>query len=583
MEGAISYAHDHGVRIYVTVNTLIKDSEMMDVISYIRFLKNIGADAVIIQDIGLLNSISKIDINKHASTQMGIHSSAGLRWCYENGISRAILARELTLDEMCTVVADSPIETEVFVQGALCYCMSGGCLFSSMAGGRSGNRGECAQPCRKRYTSENRNGYLMNTKDLFCIDRMDALRKMGVKSVKIEGRMRSPVHSYLTSKLYSLTEKNGPRDEIESTAALLRTIFNRGYGTGYMDGISNLVQTLYPDNRGLFLGSVEIKKGRFSPAGMDINIKDGISIFAGEEKIGGFKAMDDVVSIPFKIRDGIYEIYRTYDPRIDVVKNTFPETPTFSGKTKRPPSARLPPGTERERRPRCLSVYVSSVKVLDAIKHSPDVVYFEHGPLFDEAFDICASTGIKIVEILPRFDSKGIRAEGPVMVNNVGQMYANKGNEIYASHHMNIFNSFIPEDLFQVTLSAELSKNEIGGILKRYRGRTEVMVFGRTEMMITRDPDMEACTLTDEKGFKFPVYRDRNGWAHILNSSDLFLLDHLEEMEKMGVDSFGIDLRMRPAGFAKKVMHAMRHKGNTQELKELCGSVTYGHYLKGLS
>jgi len=582
MEGAISYAHDRGVKIYVTVNTLVRDPEMMDVVSYIRFLKNIGADAVIIQDIGLLNAISKVDINKHASTQMGIHSPAGLQWCSENGISRAILARELTLEEMHGVITDSPVEVEVFVQGALCYCMSGGCLFSSMAGGRSGNRGECAQPCRKRYTSENRSGYLMNTKDLFCIDKMDTLRKMGITSVKIEGRMRSPVHSYLTSRLYSLTEK-GPSDEIESTAALLRTIFNRGYGTGYMDGINDLVQTLYPDNRGLFLGTVEIKKGRFSPDGMDINHKDGISIFVGEEKIGGFKVTDAAISVPFKIRDGTYEIYRTYDPRIDLVKNTFPETPIFSGKTKRPPSARLTSGTEREKRPRCLSVYVSSLKVLDAVKHSADLIYFEHGPSLNEASEICASAGISMVTVLPRFDSTDIRADGPVMVHNVGQMLANKGNEIYASHHMNLFNSFIPDGLLQVTLSAELSKNDISRILRIYPGRTEVMVFGRTELMITRDPDMGSCTLTDEKGFEFPVYRDRNGWAHILNSSDLFLLDHLEEMETMGVDSFGIDLRMRPAGFAKKVMHALRHKNSVPELRELCSSVTYGHYLKGLS
>lgn len=582
MEGAIAYAHDHNVNVYVTVNTLIKDSEMMDAVSYVRFLKNIGADAVIVQDIGFLKMIDRIDIQKHASTQMGIHSASGLEWCHENGISRAILARELTFDEMTHVVKDSPIETEVFVQGALCYSMSGGCLFSSMAGGRSGNRGECAQPCRKRYVGTEREGYLLNTRDLYCVEMLERLRSIGITSVKIEGRMRAPIHSYLTSKVYSMA-KDGLLDDAEEHRMLLETIFNRGYGTGYLNGMNDVVQPTYPDNRGLFLGQTEIRKGRIDPEGLDMRIKDGISIFRGEEKVGGFKVPDNAVSVPFKIKDGIYEIYRTYDPRIDMVKNTFPQVPNFTGRTKRPPSARLPEGKGRRPKKAELSVYVSTIKVLEQVIGYCDRVYFEMNSQTEKAREMCAERGKEFVTMLPRFTVNDIAVDGAVMVHNPGQMRSASG-DVYGSHHLNMFNSFFPGQ-HQMTLSTELSKNEIRGISERYDGRIEVMVFGRTELMFSRDPELENGSIKDEKGFEFPVYRDRDGWVHILNSADLLLINHATELDKMGVDSFGIDLRRRNPALAELVMRSFseRDASYKEKIKEMCGSITYGHFLKGLS
>jgi len=584
LEGAIAYAHDRNVKIYVTVNTLIKDSEMPDVVSYIRFLKNINADAVIIQDTGLLNRISSVEIDKHASTQMGIHSASGLDWCYDNGISRAILAREMTLKEMREAVKGSKIETEVFVQGALCYSMSGGCLFSSMAGGRSGNRGECAQPCRKRYIAQNREGYLLNTRDLYCVDKLNDLKNMGITSIKIEGRMRSPAHSYLTAKVYSLLENGGSTDELEYNTKLLKTIFNRGYGTGYMDGADNVVQTLYPDNRGLFLGTVEVRKNRFNPKDMDINVKDGLSLFSDERKVGGFKVSDMGVSIPFKIKDGTYDIFRTFDPRIDELKNTFPKTPEFTGTTKRPPAGRPATGSPRSPVKSDLSFYVASLKILDAVKGIANRIYFEQNAQLEEAKIVCASAGIELVTILPRFTVSDKKTDGPVMVHNVGQMNSASGT-VYGSHHMNMFNSSFLGKVHQMTISEELSRSEIDKVLKAYEGRIEVMIFGRTELMFTRDPEMESGVLKDEKDYVFPVYKTSDGWSHILNSADLFLMDHLDSMEKMGVDSFGIDLRRRPIELAKAMVSFFSGKNDRkkEKLREICGSITYGHYIKGLS
>ena len=339
LEGAVGYAHDNGVKVHVTVNTLIKNSEMEEAVSFVRFLRDIGADAVIVQDLGLLKNLYNIDIAKHASTQMQIHSLEGLKWCSENGLDRAVLARELTMDELSRIVPESPIETEVFIQGALCYCMSGGCMLSSFIGGRSGNRGSCAQPCRKRYERDGKAGYLMSSADIYGIDYIGKLRDIGVTSLKIEGRMRSPAYTYLASKAYSMAEDGIDGEEYDETLELLRTVFNRGTCHGYFDGVKSPVQSLYPDNRGFFIADVRIEdKTIVTEFDEPVGLKDGLSIFDGDRKVGGFKVMDlHPIHVPFKIPDGDYQIYRTYDPRIDVIKNEIGNTPKLNGDTQRTP------------------------------------------------------------------------------------------------------------------------------------------------------------------------------------------------------------------------------------------------------
>ncbi len=590
LEGAIRYAHDHGVKVNVTVNTLIKNSEMQEAVQFVQFLKDIGADAVIIQDIGLLRAIKDIPIKKHASTQMAIHSRAGIEWCAENGIDRVILARELTLDEIREMVKDSPIETEVFVQGAMCYCQSGGCLFSSIVGGRSGNRGECAQPCRKKYESEDRNGYILSNADMYCIDYLKQLEEMGVTSVKIEGRMRSEAYAYLASRAYSLANKDPEDPELEETTSLLKTVFNRGFCHGYMDGVSYLVQATYPDNRGMFIRKVKVKNRRFSIEDTDLHVGDGISIFDGDAKIGGFKILNEgtEVTSPFKIPDGRYDIYRTYDPRIDVIKNLVGKPPKFTGDTKKCKVDVNIPRIERSRTMPSLSFYVSAPKVLEAVLPYADRIYYD-GKDFESARELCKAKGVECVYYMPRFSPREdvpADVEVPVMVHNMGQMHAAEGHRVYGSYLCNMFNSMFPDKMHQTVLSVELSKGEIRDLLSRYPGRAEMMVFGRIELMVTRDPHIKNGTIKDEKGYVFPVYRDRNDYAHILNSSDLMLLNYLDDLEKSGVDSFGIDLRKRPVELARIVAKAFRNRdqSHTEEIKRMCGgTLNTGHYLRGLN
>jgi putative protease len=424
----------------------------------------------------------------------------------------------------------------------------------------------------------------MNTADLYCTEHFERLRKMGVAAIKIEGRMRSPAHTYLTSKVYSMIKRNESNEELEKMRLLLMTIFNRGYGPGYMDGVRNVVQPVYPDNRGQYIASVEIRDKRFDASALDINVKDGLSIFRGEDKIGGLKVTGKGrITVPFGISDGIYEVYRTYDPRIDEIKNIFSDVPKFIGTKEIGTSKFEPKVVARGKRETELSFYVSSVKTLNAVIKYADRIYFEMNGELDDAKELCTKKDREIVTILPRFSPIDVTMDGSVMIHNPGQIRASSGKR-YGSYHMNMFNSMFPNVLDQVTLSTELSRNEIKEICDRFPGRLEQMVFGRIELMVTRDPEMTSCTLTDEKEYQFPVYRDERGLSHILNSADLLLLDRLDELSLMGLDSFGIDVRKRPSEVASKVAKAFYERDTNRrgDIMTMCGSVTQGHYLRGV-
>ncbi|MCL2296571.1 MAG: U32 family peptidase [Methanomassiliicoccaceae archaeon] len=587
IEGAVNYAHERRVKVYVTVNTLIKDHEMSDAVSYVRFLNDIGADAVLIQDLGLLGKVGGLGIKKHASTQMGIHSAEGLEWCLENGIDRAVLARELTFDELSSIVKASKIETEVFVQGAMCYCISGGCLFSSIAGGRSGNRGQCAQPCRKAYLFNEKEGFFLSNADLYAVNWLERLKSIGISAVKIEGRMRSHAYAYLASKVYSMVNSGRPWEEIADTADLLKTVFNRGFCEGYLPGVSGLVQSKYADNRGFLLGTVLIADRKFSLSELKeaVNIRDGLSIFKGKEKIGGFKVSSlGTAVVPFKIENGKYEVYRTYDPRIDEIKNLIGEIPELKGKRERKPHAASAKRIDRPAKDPDLSFYVSSIKVLNEVVDNADRIYYDLNDSTETARKMCDKTDTEFVVNLPRFRPLMDLdvSDGSVMVNTPDQLHHYKGRKEYGSYHMNMFNSSFPQATHQTTLSVELSKSEIREVAEHHAGRIEVMVFGRTELMCTRDPELAAGTLRDEFGHDFPVYRDGFGLAHVLNSSDLLLLPHMSELSSMGIDSFGIDLRKRPASLAKVVAETYKDQdiGKKGRVTEMCGSINYGHYLR---
>ena len=198
MREAVRYAHTYGVKVHCAINTLIKENEFCEAVSTAVIAAKCGVDALIIQDIGFAGHIRKVlpDIELHASTQMTVTSLEGVRYLEKMGFSRVVLARELSLSEIEYIAKNAKAEIEVFVHGAICVCYSGQCLMSSILGGRSGNRGRCAQPCRLPYelTEGEKicgSGYILSPKDMALIKHLDKLRKAGVASLKIEGRLKS--------------------------------------------------------------------------------------------------------------------------------------------------------------------------------------------------------------------------------------------------------------------------------------------------------------------------------------------------------------------------------------------------------
>ena len=238
-EKAVRYCRLRNCKVYVTLNTLVNDREMTAAVNAARMASEKGADAILVQDFGLAKVLRRTvpDIPLHASTQMSIHNLAGAEAAAQLGMTRIVLARELSLEEIRFISKHCSTETEVFVHGALCFCHSGQCYMSAMIGRRSGNRGMCAQPCRMQYSLGGRmDDYPLSLKDNCLANRLQALEEAGVACVKIEGRMKRPEYTGIVTGVYSklLKEKRNPTpDEME---LLARTFSRQGFTQGYLDG-----------------------------------------------------------------------------------------------------------------------------------------------------------------------------------------------------------------------------------------------------------------------------------------------------------------------------------------------------------
>lgn len=273
---AVRDAHLKGISVYITVNTLPDTSELPALTAYLRHLYEIGVDAIIVQDVGVAKIARQVvpNLAMHASTQMTIHNLEGALLLAEHGFTRAVLARELSLEEIKYLCDHAPIEIEVFIHGALCVAYSGQCLMSSMIGGRSGNRGKCAQPCRLPYELVNEQGenllvdrdageYLLSPRDMNTLELLPELLAAGVASFKIEGRMKRPEYVAVVTDTYRraidayVADKSdykvSPQDQKD-----LAQIFNRGFTTGYLKGRHGreMMSDRRPNNRGVRMGRV---------------------------------------------------------------------------------------------------------------------------------------------------------------------------------------------------------------------------------------------------------------------------------------------------------------------------------------
>ncbi|MHC4269206.1 MAG: peptidase U32 family protein [Planctomycetota bacterium] len=271
---AIAYAHKKAIKVYIALNTLLKTFELEKVVDILMALEEMRPDSIILQDLGLLYLIqSKFPgFNLHASTQMSIHNLAGVKQLERFGIKRVVLARELSITEIKHISSNISIEIEVFIHGALCYSYSGLCFFSSMIGGRSGNRGRCAQPCRMYYHFQpDGGGYLFSMKDLLTLSEISDLVAAGVSSLKIEGRMKSPEYVAVVTNTYRKAI-DGELFDQEEAVNRIKTVFSRETTSAYLMEKNNMktgksydissaksagiVNPLYPANMGLYAGVV---------------------------------------------------------------------------------------------------------------------------------------------------------------------------------------------------------------------------------------------------------------------------------------------------------------------------------------
>ena len=268
IKAAVELCHSHQVKVYITLNILIKNSELESLIESLNFLKNLNVDGLIVQDIGVIYLIQKYfpEFKLQTSTQASIYGLEGVLYFENLGFSRVLLPREMPLTEVAEIKKQANVELKIFCHGALCFAYSGQCLLSSMIGGRSGNRGLCAQPCRKTYELLDNDGnfygsgYLLSPKDLNTLDDMEAIVDSGVDSLKIEGRMKTPEYVYGITRAYREKTDQACGEKVKETMGKqdVMQVFNRDFSRGHLFNEPDILNAQVGKNRGTLIGKVSV-------------------------------------------------------------------------------------------------------------------------------------------------------------------------------------------------------------------------------------------------------------------------------------------------------------------------------------
>lgn len=482
LKSLVALCHSRGVKVFVTLNTAVLDREMADAVAYVDVLYGIGVDALIVSDLGLVNAIKGRypDMELHASTQASGHNADCAKAFSELGFSRMVCARELSKDEIVSLVKDSPIEIEQFIHGAMCVSQSGQCLASHVMGGRSGNRGVCAQPCRMKYNG----AYPISLKDMCLAKHVTELIGSGVSSLKIEGRMKSPQYVYEVVSIYrDLLDgtRNASYDEMQTLAV----VFSR---SGFTDGY-------YTENVGNDMLGVRTES--------DVKATESIKTVIKDRG----RALPEI-----RVND------RTPKTEFEPVKP--PKRSSGAGK---------PILTARFNDPR-------QVVKADSFSH----VYL---PLEKFERDVCdgivmpasvfPSDEKRIISDLERAVSLGAT---DVLVTHIGQIELLKkyGLTLHGDYRLNVFNShaarlYTSLGLRDVMLSPELTLPQIRDI----NAPKSVIAYGRFPIMLLTKP-VGTETLVDKTGARFPIITEM-GRDVLLNSVPIYMADKQKELDAYGV------------------------------------------------
>lgn len=344
LKEAVEYAHMRNVKINVTVNTLVDQSEIASLKDYLEYLDQIGVDAILVQDLGVAYLAKEVvpDMPLHASTQMTVNNLAGVKALEELGFTRVVLAREVSMEDIRHICANTDLEIEIFAHGAICVCYSGQCLMSSMIGGRSGNRGRCAQPCRLPYTLENEDGatvledagdFLLSPKDMNTLELIPELIEAGVASLKLEGRMKKPEYVAIVVNTYrqKINSVYYGKKVWKDLGKNLQEIFNREFTTAYLEKNNGryMMASLKPNNRGLLLGEVINYRKKTHRAEINLyqdlnagdilicgNKQEEITVNVEEDvELRGKKSIKTELFIEKPVKNGA-KIYRVYNAKL---------------------------------------------------------------------------------------------------------------------------------------------------------------------------------------------------------------------------------------------------------------------------
>ena len=589
LKSTVEYCRQRGVRVYLACNTLVRDDELKKALGLIEYACELPVDAVIIQDIGLAELVKKAapGLRLHASTQMSVHTLGGVELLAEQGFKRVVLSRELSRDEIAEIAAKSPIELEVFVHGALCMCVSGQCWFSAMLGGRSGNRGACAQPCRLPFSVKGGTGHDLSLKDQSLIACLRELEEMGIASAKIEGRMKRPEYTAAAVAACRQSLDTGTADpELlkKLEAVFSRSGFTQGYYTGSrgreMFGIRskenvmsatgrvmNSLHELYKNERQSVPIDASLTVRADEPAvlevsdgsGHSVSVKGGVpepavKVELTKERCAGsitktggtpffargFEAeigkglslpMNELNSMRRQALSELLEKRAVTDP----VGFAMPDLPGVGTRRKTPPKycrARFTDGNISDAFLDCELVYVPMT-------------------LKDSEFESLMDRGFAVAVEIPRgmfgLESRIFRRLGEIKALGINEVLAgNPGAvqiaksidmDIHGGFGLNLINTAALDwaektGIMDAEVSIELTAEQIS----RLGGRIPIGIVssGRLPLMLTRNcpadnsPQREML-LRDRKGMEFPL-QSCGACTEVLNSVPLDLADRRREL-----------------------------------------------------
>ena len=578
LKEAVAYCHARGVKVYLAVNTLCKNSELAEAYGLIQFALSCGVDAFIVQDIGIIKMMGECfpTARIHASTQTSVATPEGFKAFSDMGVARAVLPREMTANEIVQIRKSTDMELEIFVHGALCMSVSGQCALSAMIGQRSGNRGLCAQPCRLSFSADKSGSFDLSLKDLSLINRLKEINALGVVSLKIEGRMKRPeyVAAAVTAVKKAINGEYSPTDEKNLRSIFSRSGFTQGYFDNKMDSsmfgvrqkedvvaakpVLKELSHLYDNENPLVPMDIEFECLPGRPAVLRASALGKTAEVIGDipeaalnkplteeglrerlSKLGGTQFYANSVKITLGegliiSASGINALRREAVERLSAIEK------------QKPPCLPMPvisPRREGEK-PYFTARFASAEQIPN--RHPFNRVFL---PVWSSPEDfIDNSAGVELprglfgmerelTERLEKLRKIGVKN---ALCGNIGsyRLAEKMGFQVFGDFGLNIFNSLSAGEINSPILSFELTLEEANGI---NAGDTGIIAYGRLPLMLARNCPVKnniGCgkcgkrgALTDRKGARFPVVCSPYPCVEVLNSVPLYMGDRLDEIK----------------------------------------------------